>query len=184
MKINIIVAHDKNNGIGYENKLPWNIKSDLKNFKKFTVGQYKNAVVMGSNTWKSIQKPLPNRDNLILSNSLKYDYKFVNSNNTNTNLVKTFTSIEHMIDFCIKRQYQELWVIGGNKVYNSFLNNDKYSINSIYITYIDTEFKCDTYFPKIDTNRFRFMQQSIHRSYTPLEYDIYDQIYCVNDLQQ
>ena len=60
--INLIVAMCKNNGIGYNNELPWKILSDLKKFKKLTQGKGNNAVIMGKNTYESIKKSLPNRD--------------------------------------------------------------------------------------------------------------------------
>ena len=61
-----IVAIAKNYAIGKGGKLPWHYSADLKFFKETTTG---NAVVMGSNTWASIGKPLPNRLNIVLSRS-------------------------------------------------------------------------------------------------------------------
>ena len=67
---NIIVACDLEDGIGKDNKLPWNFPEDLKRFSQLTRGKGNNAVVMGKNTWESLpKKPLPKRDNLILSTS-------------------------------------------------------------------------------------------------------------------
>ena len=83
MNINIIVAYCQNNGIGYNNLLPWNIKSDLKKFQDLTTGSGNNAVIMGKNTFESIlninKGSLKNRDNLILSTTLNVD----NKNKTN-----------------------------------------------------------------------------------------------------
>ena len=74
MQYKIIVATCKNNGIGYCDTLPWNIKEDLRHFSKLTKGNGKNAIVMGKNTWESIgHKPLPNRDNFVLSTTMKYE---------------------------------------------------------------------------------------------------------------
>ena len=70
MLINIIVAYEKNGGIGLNNSIPWKITSDLKKFKNLTIGNKNNALIMGKNTWLSIKKNLPFRDNLILSSSL------------------------------------------------------------------------------------------------------------------
>jgi dihydrofolate reductase len=61
-----IVAISKNYAIGKGGTLPWHYPADLKFFKKTTTG---NAVVMGSTTWRSIGKPLPNRLNVVLSRS-------------------------------------------------------------------------------------------------------------------
>ena len=59
----LIVAFSKNLGIGYKNKIPWNLKKDLKYFKNLTIGKGNNAIVMGKNTWKSLPvKSLPKRE--------------------------------------------------------------------------------------------------------------------------
>ncbi len=61
-----IVAVAENLAIGKDGKLPWHYSADLKFFKETTSG---NAIVMGSNTWRSIGKALPNRLNIVLSRS-------------------------------------------------------------------------------------------------------------------
>ena len=67
MEIHLIWAQDINGGIGKDGKLPWHLSEDLKNFKKITSGY---PVIMGRKTWDSLPiKPLPNRRNIILSNS-------------------------------------------------------------------------------------------------------------------
>ena len=67
MSINLICALSKNNIIGINNKLPWNISEDLKRFKDLTS---ENWIVMGRKTFDSIGRPLPNRRNVILSENL------------------------------------------------------------------------------------------------------------------
>ena len=68
--MNAILACDIKGGIGYQNKLPWtNIQGDLVRFKNLTKDQ---VIVMGRNTWDSLpKKPLPNRLNIVISNTLK-----------------------------------------------------------------------------------------------------------------
>lgn len=61
-----IVAIAENFAIGKNGKLPWHYSADLRHFKETTVG---NVVVMGSGTWRSIGRPLPDRWNFILSRS-------------------------------------------------------------------------------------------------------------------
>ena len=66
----IIVAADMDGGIGAGNALPWRLKADMEFFKNFTIGNGKNAVVMGRKTWDSIPqkfRPLPNRINVVIS---------------------------------------------------------------------------------------------------------------------
>jgi dihydrofolate reductase len=139
-----------------------------------TVGNKKNAIVMGRNTWESIKVPLSKRDNLILSNTIKLDFSFI-SNNIN-NLVKTFTDIKYVIKFCKERQYDELWIIGGTKIYEIFLNSNDYLIDEIYISYLDNIFNCDTFFPKIPENKYKFVSNSVHNSCND-NYIIYDKLY-------
>ena len=70
--LSIIVAKAKNNIIGKDNKLLWNIPEDLKRFKKLTTG---HVIIMGRKTFESIGKVLPNRKHIIFSQNrdLKYD---------------------------------------------------------------------------------------------------------------
>ena len=64
MKLSIIAAMDKNRVIGKDGNLPWHISSDLKNFKKITMGK---PILMGRKTHESIGKILPGRENIILT---------------------------------------------------------------------------------------------------------------------
>src|SRR5262245_30462839 len=61
-----IVAISDNYAIGRDGKLPWHYSADLRNFKETTTG---GIVVMGSSTWRSIGRPLPDRTNIVLSHS-------------------------------------------------------------------------------------------------------------------
>lgn len=169
MKINIIVAICKNNGIGLNNTLPWNIKSDLKKFKTLTC-EGNNAIIMGKNTWNSLPiKPLPKRDNLILSTSLNINF------NTNNNNNISFKNIDLLLDHVSKKKYDNIWIIGGEKIYNDFLKLN--CIDNIFVTYIDKHFECDTYFPKIDFNKYKFISQNIHKSEFNNNFNIFDRVY-------
>src|SRR5208337_621034 len=71
--ISLIVARSyPGNVIGYKNKLPWHLNSDLRRFREITIG---HVVIMGRNTFNSIGRPLPNRTNIVLTR----DTSFVNS---------------------------------------------------------------------------------------------------------
>ena len=157
MKYNLIVAMCQNNGIGYKGVIPWHLKADLKYFSKLTKGKGKNALVMGNNTWQSLPsinsmvKGLPGRDNFILSKS---GSNFDMLHNCER-LIKTFKTIDELEVFFSrngngngKAMYEEIWIIGGAQIYNQFLLRE--SINKCYITYIDKEFNCDTFFPVLE----------------------------------
>ena len=163
MLINIIVAFSKNMGIGLNNSLPWNIPSDLKKFRDITIGHGNNAVIMGKNTWNSLPLSyLKKRDNLILSSTLNIDKSFVDVKTNKSYTVKSFCNIDNIIQYCINKNYDNIWIIGGNKVYNDFLNYYNDIVDEIYITYIDSEFKCDTFFTEIDNNKFRIIIKKLH----------------------
>jgi len=157
MKYNIIVAFSKNRGIGLKNRLPWNIPSDLKKFRKLTIGNGNNAVVMGKNTWNSLPvKYLKSRDNLILSRNLKIDTIY------DTKQVKTFTDIEKLEEHCSEKNYECVWIIGGTQIYKEFLESKNIDIENIYVTYIDSDFECDAFFPEIDVDVYCSVLQEPH----------------------
>jgi dihydrofolate reductase len=137
MNFKIIVAMDKNNGIGLHNALPWKFKKDMRFFREMTKGDGNNAIVMGKNTYLSINKNLPERDNLVLSTSLteipNHSYLFKN--------------IVDLILLCKNKKYDNVWIIGGETIYKQFIELD--IISEMYITEIDAVYNCDTFFPTI-----------------------------------
>ena len=141
MKIKIIAAVCKNNGIGKNNSLPWKSKSDLKFFSETTKGNFNNAVLMGRKTWESLNKPLINRFNIIIS-SKKLDDSLPN--------VKVFKNIDDAILFSNSKNFDTLWVIGGAQIYKTFLNHYCNLIQECFITQIEEEHDCDTFFPNLN----------------------------------
>jgi len=167
MNINIIVAYCKNRGIGINNKLPWNYPEDLKQFAKITKGNGNNAVIMGRKTYESIGRQLPRRYNIILSRN-----KIFNGSAT-----QTVKSLENAIEICKERNFDEVFIIGGQSVYEEALN--KKLVHKIYATEIDKEYKCDTFFPEL--NIYGAKVASLQKVYsestqTILFYKIYDLI--------
>ena len=178
--VNFIVAVDKNFGIGKDNEIPWYISEELKYFKKLTEH---NVVVMGSKTFFSIPikfRPLKNRFNIVLTNNkdlLKNDHKFSNlkfinfkypKNTLNFKnyeylhkLISLFSIVKNNIDY----KNKEIFIIGGEKIYKLFFElfeNTKYyelQLNKIYLTYLDKDYKCDTFFKKL-TEDFKLKNYS------------------------
>ena len=183
MIINIIVAYCKNNGIGKDNALLWNIKEDMVKFKRLTTGNNNNAIIMGRKTYESLKNVngLVNRDNLILSKSL-----VVNKIN-NKNIVKTFETLQILEEFVKSKNYDEIWIIGGEQIYKLFLTNlinknTFFKINNIIITYIEKEFVCDSYFPDLEDytknyNLYFYSKNIIKTKDTNINYNTYDIIY-------
>ena len=142
--MNMIVAHCRNKGIGFRNKIPWFIPDELKYFKMITSEHKNSSIIMGKNTWLSLpKKPLSNRNNIILSNSIKKT-DIVNYNNT-----KLFKTKEQLLNY-VNVTPTPYWVIGGETIYKSFINCEE--LEYIYVTKIEEDYECDTFFPEIPEN--------------------------------
>lgn len=141
--IYLIVAVDKNMGIGKDGKLPWKFKNEIKFFKKITSETTdptkQNLVIMGRSTWESIPekfRPLPGRKNAVLTS--QSDYQALDAN------------IYHSFGEALKsadENTEKIFIIGGAKVFNEAISNP--DLTGIYLTRIDSVFDCDTFFPKI-----------------------------------
>ncbi|WP_291651525.1 dihydrofolate reductase [Clostridium sp.] len=141
--ISLIVAMDKNNGIGNKNKLLAHISEDLRYFKRITDG---NTIVMGYNTYMSLPKrPLPNRRNIVLTTK---DIKLDGAEVVN--------SIEELLK--LLNTEEETFICGGDSIYKQML---PYA-DKLYITHIFDEFEADTYFPEI-TDEWEISESICHK---------------------
>lgn len=129
--ISIIAAIGKNRELGKNNKLLWNIPDDLKRFRKLTTG---HAIIMGRKTYESIGKPLPNRQNIIITR----DKNFTAPGCTVT------ASLEEALNTARQNEKEEIFIIGGGQIYAQAID----LTNKLYLTYIDATFEADTYFPE------------------------------------
>lgn len=103
-----IVAVDRNGAIGKGGKLPWHYSADMKFFKHTTTG---HACVMGYNTWRTLKNPLPNRLNIVLSRKAEIPPE------ESLVVMRDVDSVLAMA----KVLTTDLFVIGGARVYESFL---------------------------------------------------------------
>jgi dihydrofolate reductase len=134
-----IVAVDKNGAIGKGGKLPWHYSADMKFFKETTTG---NAVVMGHNTWRSLKKPLPNRLNIVLSRQSDIEPQ---------ESLLVLRSVESVLSTA-KVLETDLYVIGGEQVYQSFLPYiDKWIVTEVPLKIAEA----DAFVPKDYLDRFR-----------------------------
>jgi len=132
MSIIAIIAIAKNYAIGKGGKLPWHYPADLKFFKEKTTG---HAVVMGSHTWESIGKPLPNRLNVVLSRSAEIE---------ETPNVKLLRSKDEVLELA-KTLDTDLFIIGGAKTFETFADAiDKWIVTEIPVSIDDA----DTFMPE------------------------------------
>ncbi len=122
-----IIAIAGNYAIGKDGKLPWHYSADLKFFKRTTSG---NAVVMGSTTWRSLGKPLPDRLNIVLSRS--------NSIDAQPGVVP-MRSKEDVLEL-FKYLNCDLFVIGGAKTYENFSDViDRWIVTEVPLTIEDAD---------------------------------------------
>ncbi|WP_343183184.1 dihydrofolate reductase [Buchnera aphidicola (Neophyllaphis podocarpi)] len=158
--LSIIAAIDKKLTLGIKNKLPWNIPGDLKWFKKHTI--YKN-IIMGYNTWKSInEKPLEKRFNIVISNK-KYENK---KNIFFTNSIHKAIKKAQNNKFYTKEK--EIMIIGGGKIYKKTI---KY-VTKMYLTHIKTIIlEGDTYFPYYNKKKWK---RTFIENYKADKINIYD----------
>lgn len=137
-KISLIVAYSDDRVIGNKNKLPWRIPEDLAWFKKKTLG---NSIIMGYNTYKSLDKPLPNRLNLVLSTKKR---KLPNE------VIQVYNLEEAAYVAEKENPDKEIFFIGGEKVYQQILP----FVKTMYITKVYKKYKGDKFFPDFDINEF------------------------------
>jgi len=146
MVFSLILACTLEGGIGYYNSIPWNIKEEMRLFKKITsdVNCYfkKNAVIMGRNTWESLPyRPLKNRINIIIT----ANPSLVTINDVDVITCKT---MDDALDYCEESLIiNKVFIIGGKSIYDLCLNNDKYLnlLDSIHLSVIKDNHKCDTF---------------------------------------
>ena len=141
--INIIVAYSRRRGIGMGNKLPWRLNKDITNFKNLTIGNGNNSVIMGRRTWESLSKnvrPLPDRYNIIVSNSIKLCSEMYPN-------CKVVSNMTEALDYSKARNFDTTWAIGGAGIYDGALRSN--AINEIHVTNINCDIPCDTFFPDI-----------------------------------
>ncbi|MDG2060723.1 MAG: dihydrofolate reductase [SAR86 cluster bacterium] len=128
MNFTIIAAVSNNQVIGSSGRIPWSIPEDLKHFKKQTLG---SIVVMGRKTYESIGRPLPDRTNIVITSSLE-----------KIDGVLIFKSIKDFIA-TIDGDKKEIFIIGGQKIYEAFLPLS----NKLIITEVNLDIEGDTFFP-------------------------------------
>ena len=158
MKISIIAAMAEDRVIGIDNKLPWKLPADLAWFKKNTLNK---PIVMGRKTWESLPfRPLPGRDNIIISRDKKY--QAINNKNEPVAGAIICGSVDEAIDYASSRGNKELMFIGGATLYEQTLEK----ADCLYLTQVKGKFKGDAWFPEID---FSNWQETYFQDNTPDE---------------
>ena len=134
--ISMIAAMSKNRVIGKNNDLPWKIPLDMKHFRDLTI---EKPVIMGRKTYESIGRPLPKRQNIVIT--------------TDKNFKAIGCEIAHSIKeaISIAEKGKEIMVVGGSRIYKEFLP----LVGKIYLTLVDKEFDGDAFFPEFDEKEWK-----------------------------
>jgi dihydrofolate reductase len=155
MPFSLIAAIAKNNCIGMNNKIPWNIPDDFKYFKNTTMGK---TVLMGENTFKSILgylgKPLPGRQTVVLS----IDPAFVAPEG-----VRVFSSLDEAWE---KLNDEDVFVCGGASIYRQTVDR----VDKLYITLVDQEPASDVFFPTINKDLWQEDWREEHDGFSFVTY--------------
>lgn len=151
-KISIVVAMSDNGMIGQNNQLLWHLPNDLKHFKALTLNK---PIIMGRKTYESIGKPLPNRQNIILTNARYLQLPGCD----------VVHSVNEALD--ISENAQEIMIIGGGEIYKLFMP----LVSTMHITYVHTQLPGDVAFPIFNQNEW---QETSRQDFNKDEKHLYD----------
>lgn len=135
--ISLIWAMDENRVIGLHNELPWRLPEDLKFFKRVTMG---HPIAMGRKTYESIGKPLPGRENIVITRDESFQPEGC----------VILNSIHELFEYAGQKD-EEVFVIGGAEIFKEVLPR----ADRLYLTIIHEQFEGDTYFPVFDIDKWQ-----------------------------
>jgi dihydrofolate reductase len=127
-QISMIAAMADNRVIGKDNDMPWHLPADLQHFKKVTLGK---PVIMGRKTFESIGRPLPGRQNIVITRNMDWQMEGVDVVSSPDAALELVGDVE------------EVMVIGGGNIYQQFLER----CTRLYLTFIELAVEGDTQFP-------------------------------------
>ncbi len=141
--LSIICAMDQNRLIGKNNALPWHLPADLAFFKQTTMGK---PILMGRKTYESIGRPLPGRQNIIISRDTNYQAEGCDC----------CTDIDTAL--ALAADHAEIMLIGGASLYQQTLERAQ----QLYLTHIHASFEGDAWFPEVNQNDWLITWQEDH----------------------
>ena len=128
--IKAIVAMAENRVIGQGGTIPWHLPEDFKFFKATTMG---HSIFMGRKTYESIGKPLPGRENIVLSRTMP--------ETLGVTVIRSLGELKEPTDG------RDLFVIGGEEIYRLMLPR----VQELYVTKVPRTIEGDTRFPEFET---------------------------------
>jgi dihydrofolate reductase len=140
--ITLVAAMGRNRAIGLDGRMPWHLPAELKHFKRTTLGK---PVLMGRKTWQAIGRPLPDRQNIVISRNPALG---VDGARLASSLVEAVELAEAY----------EIMVIGGGELYRQALP----LASRMVLTMVDCEPEADTWFPSWDVAEWRLLATEHH----------------------
>ena len=144
----LVAAVARNGVIGANNTLPWRLPADLKHFRSLTTG---HTIVMGRKTWESLGRPLPERQNIVVTRSPDYTARGA----------LVVASLDAVL--AAAALPAPIFCIGGGELYRAALPR----ADALYLTEIDRDFVGDATFPAFDRRAWRETARESHASDTP-----------------
>jgi dihydrofolate reductase len=145
MKVSLIAAVARGGIIGRGGQLPWHSPADLRRFRKLTTGHH---IVMGRKTFESLDRPLPERTNVIITRKADFHPPGV----------VVAQSLGEALAVARVAGETEAFVIGGAEIFRLALP----LADRLYLTRIDADLVGDTYFPEYEASQWRLVDQSEH----------------------
>jgi dihydrofolate reductase len=138
MLISLVAAVDQKGGIGRDNRLPWHLSDDLKNFRRLTMGHH---VLMGRKTYQSSQGKMPGRKLIVLTRSA--DFQVADA--------QIVPSLDAGIQLAQTAGETELFIIGGAQVFAQALP----IAQRLYYTEVHADAGADTFFPAFNRDQWK-----------------------------
>jgi dihydrofolate reductase len=152
--ITLVAAMARNRAIGLNGRMPWHLPAELQHFKRVTMGK---PIVMGRKTWESLGRPLPGRQNIVVTRQAGYRADGVDVAN----------ALEQAIDLA---RGPEVMLIGGGELYRQALP----LATRMVLTLVDCAPDADTWFPEWRPEEWRRVDSEAFEAdeRNPLAYQI------------
>lgn len=151
-RVYLVAAVAANGIIGANGELPWRLPEDLAHFKRLTLG---HPIIMGRRTWESLKRPLPGRENIVVTRTPGYEAPGA----------AVAGSLEGALALCIGEPVA--FVIGGSRLFEEALP----VAAGLVMTEIQRDFAGDTWFPEYDRSRWRETQRERHVTADGMKFD-------------
>ncbi len=126
-----VVAMAADRAIGHQQGIPWRLSEDMRLFKRLTMG---HPILMGRRTWESLGRPLPGRQNIVLTRCAGYE-------------APGALVIHHVGELAgLELMDPEVMVIGGAEIYALLLPQ----MSKLHVSEVQGSFEADTYFPAFE----------------------------------